>query len=49
VLRGRPTLRTDEGDRQLKDGAVVHFPVGPAGAHGLTNHTEARRPASASG
>jgi uncharacterized cupin superfamily protein len=40
VLRGRPTLRTDEGERQLKEGEVVHFPLGPAGAHGLTNHTE---------
>ena len=40
VLRGRPTLRTDEGERQLKEGEVVHFPVGPAGAHGLTNHTD---------
>ena len=40
VLRGRPTLRTDEGERQLKEGEVVHFPVGPPGAHGLTNHTE---------
>jgi uncharacterized cupin superfamily protein len=40
VLRGRPTLRTDEGERQLKEGEVVHFPVGPDGAHGLTNHTE---------
>jgi uncharacterized cupin superfamily protein len=40
VLRGRPTLRTDEGERQLKEGEVVHFPVGPAGAHGLTNQTD---------
>jgi uncharacterized cupin superfamily protein len=40
VLRGRPTLRTGEGERQLKEGEVVHFPVGPDGVHGLTNHTE---------
>jgi uncharacterized cupin superfamily protein len=41
VLRGRPTLRTGEGERQLAEGEVVHFPVGPAGAHGLTNQTDA--------
>jgi uncharacterized cupin superfamily protein len=40
VLRGRPTLRTGEGERQLKEGEVVHFPIGPDGAHGLTNHTD---------
>jgi uncharacterized cupin superfamily protein len=40
VLRGRPTLRTHEGERQLKEGEVVFFPVGPDGAHGLRNDTE---------
>ena len=40
VLRGRPTLRGPEGDRQLDEGAVVHFPVGPDGAHGLRNETD---------
>jgi uncharacterized cupin superfamily protein len=40
VLRGRPTLRTADGERQLKEGEVVHFPVGPDGVHGLTNHTD---------
>jgi len=40
VLRGRPTVRTPEGERQLKEGEVVHFPAGPDGAHGLTNHTD---------
>lgn len=39
VLHGRPTLRTPEGERQLKEGEVVHFPVGPDGAHGLRNDT----------
>ena len=42
VLRGRPTLRTPEGERQLGEGEVVHFPVGPDGAHGLRNDTDAR-------
>jgi uncharacterized cupin superfamily protein len=40
LLRGRPTLRTEDGERQLKEGEVVHFPVGPDGVHGLTNHTD---------
>jgi uncharacterized cupin superfamily protein len=39
VLRGRPTLRTPDGERELAEGDVVHFPAGPAGAHGLTNGT----------
>jgi uncharacterized cupin superfamily protein len=41
VLRGAPTLRTPDGDRRLEEGDVVHFPVGPAGAHGLRNDTDA--------
>ena len=40
VLRGRPTLRTPEGERQLAAGEVVHFPTGPGGAHGLRNDTD---------
>jgi uncharacterized cupin superfamily protein len=40
VLRGRPTLRSAEGDRQLGEGDVVHFPFGPDGAHGLRNDTD---------
>ena len=40
VLKGTPTLRTEDGKRMLADGDVVHFPVGPAGAHALTNETE---------
>jgi uncharacterized cupin superfamily protein len=39
VLRGRPTLRTYEGSRQLDEGAVVHFPPGPGGAHEIRNET----------
>ena len=39
VLRGRPTLRSSEGERQLAEGEVVHFPAGPDGAHGLRNDT----------
>ena len=39
MLRGRPTLRTADGERQLAEGEVVHFPTGPAGAHGFRNDT----------
>jgi uncharacterized cupin superfamily protein len=41
VLRGRPTLRTPEGERQLEEGDVVHFPVGPEGAHQVINRSDA--------
>ncbi len=40
VLRGRPTLRTAEGERQLAEGEVVHFGTGPEGAHGMRNDTD---------
>jgi uncharacterized cupin superfamily protein len=40
VLRGRPTLRTPAGERQLDEGEVVHFPSGPEGAHGIRNDTD---------
>lgn len=40
VLRGRPTLRTPEGERHLEEGEVVHFPLGPDGAHELRNDTD---------
>jgi uncharacterized cupin superfamily protein len=39
VLRGRPTLRTLAGERQLEEGEVVHFPAGPDGAHEIRNDT----------
>jgi uncharacterized cupin superfamily protein len=41
VLRGRPTLRTADGERRLDEGEVVHFPQGPDGAHGFRNDTDA--------
>jgi uncharacterized cupin superfamily protein len=40
VLRGRPTLRAPAGERGLEEGDVVHFPVGPDGAHQLINNTD---------
>ena len=40
VLRGRPTLRTLAGERQLAEGETVHFPTGPDGAHEIRNDTD---------
>lgn len=41
VLGGRPTLRTPDGERQLEEGDVVHFPAGPQGAHQVLNRSDA--------
>jgi uncharacterized cupin superfamily protein len=41
VLRGRPTLRTPDGERQVAEGEVVHFGTGPDGAHGMRNDGDA--------
>jgi uncharacterized cupin superfamily protein len=40
VLQGRPTLRMEDGNRQLEEGEVLHFPTGPDGAHGVANETD---------
>lgn len=40
VLRGTPTLRSPEGERELREGEVVHFPRGPDGAHQLSNRSQ---------
>jgi uncharacterized cupin superfamily protein len=40
VLRGRPTLRTPSGERQVDEGEAVYFPLGADGAHGLKNETD---------
>src|SRR5262245_11260566 len=40
VLRGRLTLRTPEGEREVTEGEVVFFPPGPDGAHAVRNDTE---------
>lgn len=37
VLRGTPTLRSPEGERELAEGEVVACPPGRAGAHQLIN------------
>jgi uncharacterized cupin superfamily protein len=40
VLRGTPTLRTLEGERELAEGDVVAFPIGERGAHQIVNRTD---------
>lgn len=42
VLNGRLILRTPSGERELREGDVVHFPTGPEGAHTLRNDTDER-------
>jgi uncharacterized cupin superfamily protein len=37
VLAGRPTLRTEAGTRELDEGEVVRFGLGPDGAHQIVN------------
>ena len=40
VLRGRPTLRTPEGEHELQEGDVVCFKRGREGLHQVRNATE---------
>jgi uncharacterized cupin superfamily protein len=39
VVRGRPTLRSPEGEQELAEGDVLVFPRGAAGAHQVANRT----------
>jgi uncharacterized cupin superfamily protein len=41
VVRGRPTLRTPEGEQDLTEGDVVAFPPGEAGLHQVSNRSDA--------
>jgi uncharacterized cupin superfamily protein len=41
VVRGRPTLRTPEGEQVLEEGDVVVFRRGKEGAHQIINRTDA--------
>jgi uncharacterized cupin superfamily protein len=41
VVRGRPTLRTADGEHDLTEGDVVAFLRGDAGLHQLLNRTDA--------
>jgi uncharacterized cupin superfamily protein len=40
VLRGRPTVRMHDGDRQLVEGDIVPFPHGPEGGHQIRNDSD---------
>jgi uncharacterized cupin superfamily protein len=40
VLDGEMTMKTEEGERLVRRGEVVIFPVGPAGAHGFRKEGE---------
>jgi len=40
VVRGQPTLRSSEGEQDLKEGDVVCFPRGKDGAHQVSNRTD---------
>jgi uncharacterized cupin superfamily protein len=40
VMRGRPTLRSPDGVRELEEGEMVRFPLGEHGAHQILNRTE---------
>jgi uncharacterized cupin superfamily protein len=39
VLRGRPMLRTPQGERQLEEGEALRFALGEEGAHQLINRS----------
>jgi uncharacterized cupin superfamily protein len=40
VLRGRPTLRTPDGESELTEGDTACFLRGPSGAHQVINRTD---------
>lgn len=40
VVAGAPTVRTPDGERELRAGDIVAFPEGEAGAHTFLNYTE---------
>jgi uncharacterized cupin superfamily protein len=40
AVTGKPTLRTPEGEQELKPGDVAVFPEGPAGAHQVLNRSD---------
>jgi uncharacterized cupin superfamily protein len=40
VVTGSPTLRTADGERELREGEVVALPVGERGVHQIVNRTQ---------
>ena len=43
ILSGEGVLKTPEGERPVKAGELLFFPVGPEGAHKLTNTSETEK------
>ena len=41
VLDGAPTLRSHDGEQELRAGDLVAFPEGPDGAHAVANRSDA--------
>jgi uncharacterized cupin superfamily protein len=39
VLSGTPTIRTPDGEHELRAGDLTCFPTGPSGAHQVLNHS----------
>ena len=39
VLQGTPTLRTVDGEEELRPGDAIHFAAGPEGAHQMINRS----------
>jgi uncharacterized cupin superfamily protein len=42
VLVGKPTLRSPDGEQELREWDLAFFPDGETGAHKVTNRTEER-------
>jgi uncharacterized cupin superfamily protein len=42
VLEGTPTVRTPDGEHELRPGDLACFPAGPEGAHQVINRSDAR-------
>lgn len=40
IISGEGVLRTPDGDRRVSAGEFLFFPIGPEGAHKLTNASE---------
>ena len=40
MLTGRPTLRTPDGEQELRPWDCAFFPTGEAGAHKVTNRSD---------
>ena len=43
IISGEGILRTQDGERTVREGELLFFPTGPKGAHKLTNASETER------